>query len=375
MQNNDSRPLRIAMVLDTYDDARNGAVISTQRFTNLLRANGHEVFVATTGKPQEDKVLLPEFYPPFPFAKNIMQRMKFIFAWPDSNKLNPLIEKVDVVHNHFPFYLGYKAIKIAKKYKKPVVSTFHVQAEQIANNAGIYNPFFIKLIYKLFISTIYSKSDIVICPSEFAAKEIKRYGCKTPTVVISNGVTEDYFDRQLKKDNDVFTILTVGRNATEKRQEMLIQAASQSKNKNSIRIRIIGDGPKRKELTDLADKLLPGQVDFFYLPTEKVIEQYNMADLYVHCASVEVECMTALEAIACGLPALISDSELSAAKQFALDSNFTFSDTNDLANKIDRLIDDRSKLSEAKIKYIEKSKQFAIETSYQKLINTYHSLL
>ena len=34
------RPLRIAMVIDSWDDAANGAVISTRRFTDLLRAAG-----------------------------------------------------------------------------------------------------------------------------------------------------------------------------------------------------------------------------------------------------------------------------------------------------------------------------------------------
>jgi glycosyltransferase involved in cell wall biosynthesis len=375
MQDSIDKPVRIAMVLDTYDDARNGAVISTQRFTKLLRSNGNKVIIVSTGKPVEDKVLLKEFYPPFLFIRNIMKRMKFTFAWPNNEKLIDVIDKVDIVHNHFPFYLGYKAIKIAKQKNKPIVSTFHVQAEQIANNIGIYNKQIIKFIYKIFIHTIYSKSNIVVCPSDFAAQEIKRYGCTTPTVVISNGVISEYRDLHLEKNENYFTLLTVGRNAAEKRQDMLINAVAQSKYKNKIRVQIIGDGPKRKYLEGLANKLLPNQVEFKYLPTEKVIEYYNKADLYVHCAAVEVECMTALEAIACGLPALISDSDLSAAKQFAINKEFVFSDIKNLAEKIDFFYENRDLLADAKTQYLEKSKQFSIEKSYQKLINTYNSLL
>lgn len=375
MQDSIDKPVRIAMVLDTYDDARNGAVISTQRFTKLLRSNGNKVIIVSTGKPVEDKVLLKEFYPPFLFIRNIMKRMKFTFAWPNNEKLIDVIDKVDIVHNHFPFYLGYKATKIAKQKNKPIASTFHVQAEQIANNIGIYNKQIIKFIYKIFIHTIYSKSNIVVCPSDFAAQEIKRYGCTTPTVVISNGVISEYRDLHLEKNENYFTLLTVGRNAAEKRQDMLINAVAQSKYKNKIRVQIIGDGPKRKYLEGLANKLLPNQVEFKYLPTEKVIEYYNKADLYVHCAAVEVECMTALEAIACGLPALISDSDLSAAKQFAINKEFVFSDIKNLAEKIDFFYENRDLLADAKTQYLEKSKQFSIEKSYQKLINTYNSLL
>jgi hypothetical protein len=48
------RPLRIAMVIDVWDDAANGAVVSTRRFTELLRERGHTApprpaWPATTG--------------------------------------------------------------------------------------------------------------------------------------------------------------------------------------------------------------------------------------------------------------------------------------------------------------------------------------
>lgn len=364
--------LKIAMVLDTYDDARNGAVISTQRFTKLLREGGHEVTVVSTGEPQEGKVLLKEFYPPL--VKGVMQRMKFIFAWPDKKILESVIQKVDVVHSQFTFLVGYKAIRIARKYNKPVVSTFHVQAEQIANNVGMSNQFIIKFIYKIFIGLFYNKSDLVICPSQFASDEIKRYGCTTPTVVISNGVTEDYQVKNLEKYSK-FTVLTVGRNASEKRQEFLIQAIAKSAYKDQIQVQIIGDGPRRAELEALANQLLPNQVEFNYLPAQRVIDYYNKADLYVHCAAVEVECMTAIEAMACGLPLLIADSELSATKQFAINSDFLYKTVDELTAKIDELFVNRTKLDDARTQYLQKVEQYRIKSSYNKLVAAYRSLL
>jgi 1,2-diacylglycerol 3-alpha-glucosyltransferase len=206
---------------------------------------------------------------------------------------------------------------------------------------------------------------VVLCPSDFAAKEIKRYGCTTPTVVVSNGVVAAYQDKNLQKNTAFFTILTVGRNAAEKRQNMLIEAVSKSKYKNQIKIQIIGDGPKRNALQTLANAVLPNQVEFNYLPTEQVIDYYNLADLYVHCAAVEVECMTALEAMACGLPILVSDSILSATKQFALNEDFLFSDVEELTQKIDTLYENRNMLYDAKLKYLERVKTI----SYRKFIS------
>lgn len=373
-ESKNTTPLKVAMVLDTYDDARNGAVISTQRFTKLLREDGHKVIVVTTGKEEPGKVVLKEFYPPIPLIRGVMQRMKFIFAWPDKQKLREVISQVDVVHSHFTFILAFQTIKIAKQLNKPIISTFHVQAEQIANNVGLKNQGIINFIYKIFVRFFYNKSNLVICPSQFAADEIKRYGCTAPTVVISNGVTEDYQDKHLEKHKR-FTLLTVGRNAAEKRQEFLIKAVAQSKYKDQIDIQIIGDGPKRQELTELANQLLPGQVEFNYLPTQQVIEYYNRADLYVHCAEVEVECMTATEAMACGLPLIIAESELSATKQFALNQDYLFKTVDELTTKIDYFFEHRNILAEAKVAYLQKVEQYKIKNSYLKLVEAYKSVL
>lgn len=372
---NDS-PLQVLMVIDTFDDARNGAVISTQRFTRLLREHGHQVTVLTTGQEAEGKVVLKEFYPPLPFIKRIMQRMKFIFAWPDKQKIAELLRHTDVLHNHMPFYLSVVAIRMARAAGIPVVSTFHVQGEQIVFNAGVKSPFLVGLVYKVFLRYIYNRSDLVICPSQFAADEIKRYGCKAPTVVISNGVTPDYRVLSLPKpDPGIFTILTVGRNAPEKRQELIIEAVSRSKYKDHIRLQIIGDGPLRAHLVQKSQALLNGQVEFDYLPPGEVINYYNTADLYVHAAEVEVECMTAIEAMACGLPLLIAESDLSATKQFALGPNNLFRTVDELTRKIDHWYEHRDELSASREAYLEYVRQYRIEESYRKLVDAYRQAI
>ena len=76
----DGPPLRVAMVLDAWDDAANGGVVSTRRFTALLRARGHTVTVITTGAAEPGKVVLPSFF--VPVAGNVMRKMRFPFAWP-----------------------------------------------------------------------------------------------------------------------------------------------------------------------------------------------------------------------------------------------------------------------------------------------------
>jgi glycosyltransferase involved in cell wall biosynthesis len=370
------RKLKIAQVIDVYEYATNGAAISTKRFTDLLRKNGHTVIVVSTGEAASDKVLMKEFYPPVEYLKRVMQRMKFVFALPNKQLLQKTFADVDIVHNQFPLLLGMGAIRIAREMGKPIISTFHVQGEQVMHNAGLKHIFWTKLAYKFFLRYIYSKSDIVICPSEFAEQEIKRYGLKKPTVVISNGVPPEF--RQLglpKKYPDKFTILTVGRNAFEKRQELIIRAVAGSKYKDQIQLIILGDGPLRGELEEMSKKLLNGTVEFQLLPSEKVIEYYNSVDLYVHAAAVEVECMTAIEAMACGVPLLIAESDLSATKQFALNDKHLFKTVEELTEKIDYWFSHREELEQAKKSYTEFSKKYSIENSYKKLEDVYRQVL
>ena len=374
--NSNNSSYKVGMVIDTFDDARNGAVISTQRFTRILRKNGHQVIIFTTGEPEPDKLILKEFYPPIPLVKGVMQRMKFTFAWPERQKIADTLKKIDVLHNQMPFFLSYRSINMARKAGIPVISTFHVQAEQIVNNVGLKRHFWVNLVYKFFIRFIYNQSDLLICPSQFAADEIKRYGCTTPTVVISNGVTEDYKVLDIPKTHpDKFVILTVGRNATEKRQELIIDAISRSKYKDQILLQIIGDGPLRQHLVQKSEELLDGKVEFYYLPPDEVINFYNTADLYVHAAAVEVECMTALEAMACGLPLLIANSELSATKQFAISENNLFTTLEELTQKIEYWYENRDALARSREEYLEFVKQYRIEQSYKKLDKAYQTVL
>ncbi|MDB5225970.1 MAG: hypothetical protein JWN78_163 [Bacteroidota bacterium] len=368
--------LNIAQVLDVYENATNGAVISTQRFTDLLRKNGHKVLIISTGPEAEDKILVREYYPPVSHLRRVMTRMKFVFALPDKKTLVDAIQKVDIVHNQLPFYLGYKAIKLAKQLGKPVISTFHVQGEQITQNAGLMHPLWTRLVYKMFIRFIYNASDLVICPSKFAEEEIRRYGLRKPTVVISNGVPQEFKVLALpKRHPDKFTILTAGRNALEKRQELLIRAVAASKYKDSIQLIILGDGPLRNKLLEMSKDLPEGNVEFNLLPTNKIIEYYNGVDLYVHAAAVEVECMTAIEAMACGLPLLIADSKLSATKQFALNEKHLFKTVEELTEKIDYWFMHREELKQAREEYLEFVQQYTIESSYKKLEDTYYKVI
>jgi 1,2-diacylglycerol 3-alpha-glucosyltransferase len=368
--------LRIAIVIDAYDDCKNGAAISTKRFVNMLR-NEHDVFLVTTGKPGPGKILLPKFYPPF--VSRVMRKMKTPLALPVSYKLRKIFSEVDLIHVQFPFLLAIRSIRLARKLNIPVITTFHIQAEHLAINAGIRAKWFISGCYKIWLNNIYNLSDLVICPSKFAEDELKRYGLTSPSVVISNGILPGYKPIQYLRNenwNGKFIILSVGRFSPEKRHQMIIEAINRSKFRDRIQLILIGEGPMKNQLEKFSE-ILPHKPVFLTLPAEELIYYYNIADLYVHAASIESEGMTILEAMGCGLPLLLADSPKSAARQFALEQNslFNCADTDELVKRIDFWVENPEMLNEAKERYTLHSQKYRIENSYEKLVRQYFSVI
>lgn len=74
---------------------------------------------------------------------------------------------------------------------------------------------------------------------------------------------------------------------------------------------------------------------------EELLRLLNSCDLYVHASDAEIEGISCMEALACGLVPVIANSPLSATPQFALDDRSLFQAGNagDLADKIDYWIE------------------------------------
>jgi glycosyltransferase involved in cell wall biosynthesis len=364
------------MVIDSWDDAANGAVISTRRFTDLLRSRGHTVTILATGEPAPGKVVLRPFY--VPFANDIMRKMRLPFAWPTAAVMDAAIAKQDLVHVQFPFYLGIKAITTARRLEKPVVSTFHVQAEHLLYNVGVRNQALVEQVYRFFLRSTYNRTDHVVCPSSFAERELVNRGLTAPTTVISNGVPPEFRPVPPGGAPDFggkFVLLSVGRLAREKRHELVIDAIRHSRHRERVQLVILGDGPLRDDL-QVASRDLPNPPVFNFLKKEELIHWYGAGNLCVHASEVEVECMSVLEAQACGLPCLIANSPRSATPQFALSPDYLFQSGNrdDLVRRIDALIDQPARLLADRVASTEAASAYSIEASFEKLLRVYRQV-
>jgi 1,2-diacylglycerol 3-alpha-glucosyltransferase len=266
-------------------------------------------------------------------------------------------------------------VRIANRLGVPVTAGYHVQPENILYNIGIRSAWLADHLHRFFVNRLYNRCAAVVCPSPFAESELRRCGLRAPSVVISNGLTAQFRPQALARDpawRDDFVVLMVSRLAREKRHDVVIKAVSLSRHAAQIRLVIIGKGPLKAAIAQMGSGL-PQPPEMRTVPDEELIQLYRTADLLVHASEVELEGMSVLEALGCGLPVLVSDARTSAAKQFALDgrSLFRSGDPRSLAERLDYWIEHPEELKAARQLYIDLSQQFRIEESVRKLEDLY----
>lgn len=207
----------------------------------------------------------------------------------------------DIVHCHSSAaaFLGRLAVK--GKYK--TIYTAHGWGFNLGMNSVLR--YSVLLAEKM----VAGYTDKYICVSEFVKKLGLKYSLapENKFTVIYNGVKTE--DREVFPGNDdKINLIFVGRLAEPKKPELAIRAIGflPAELKNKIKFTIVGDGPKKEFLRQVAvrEKV---EVDFRgTLPREKSMEELSRADVFVFVSSWEGFPYTILEAMSVGLPVIAS---------------------------------------------------------------------
>jgi N-acetylgalactosamine-N,N'-diacetylbacillosaminyl-diphospho-undecaprenol 4-alpha-N-acetylgalactosaminyltransferase len=118
----------------------------------------------------------------------------------------------------------------------------------------------------------------------------------------------------LIKDKRVF--ITTGRLVWQKHHEVILEALAGLKNKDRVYL-IIGNGPERKKLEELAHQLNIKQQVLFLGQQSNVFKYLAIADLFLYASEVEGFPNVLLEAREMGVPIITSDFK-SGAKEVIL---------------------------------------------------------
>lgn len=381
------------MICDPIGDYKAGVLMSVLRFSKLLTKRGHHVIFI--GARTKENLTHDLYYDMKAYRFRSIPLPKsggWHLAFPTVNEVKKVLqdEQIDVVHIILPMSAALVATKAARSLGIKIVAHSHSQPENLFMGVpkALGRPL-LDRAWNTYLAWIYSKAESIIYPSEMARELLENLTDKNKhSVVISNGIDTDEFkpidvgDFYERYDipTDTVKLLFVGRLFPEKSVDTLIKAIPLIIARHpEAHIMIVGGGHLRPKLEALATDLkIQTHVTFLGLVSEEdKVLAYNACDIFVLPSFAELEGMVVLEAMACGKPIIISDSKMSASRYFVDGNGFLFETANhrDLAEQALRLITNvelRREMGEASL---EKSKDYDIHRSVDKLEEVYRQAL
>ena len=361
---------KMACFTDTFFEI-NGVAKTYQKIIDVANQEKLNLKVIVTDTRGESSEYLKIFRPitsfPLPEYEEIPINI------PNFLEILDYIEKenFDVIYAATPGVLGIVAFLIAKILNLPFVTTFHTDIPEYIYK---YTEDHIAkdITWKL-LSALYNNSTKILSPS-FCYKEIlKENNIKEELIeVFSRGVDLQKFNPSYKNPNffgkfdpsynGEKIVLYVGRVSKEKEIDTFIEVANRMKNRKDVKFVIVGDGPYRKE----AEKKAENVIFTGYLEKETLSTVYASSDIFLFPSTTETFGNVILEALASGLPVLISDK--GASKENVIDNITGFVIE---GNKIEKYVEIMEKLLANNDYYLgirENALNYVKDKEYKKLL-------
>ncbi|MBO6169964.1 MAG: glycosyltransferase [Bacteroidales bacterium] len=377
--------MKILFVVNNFYASGNGLSASARRTVQYLREAGQEVRVLSgpnleQDSPQPDYILnvikIPVFNP-------IITAHGYCFAGADKKIIREAVAWADLVHLEEPFVIEMVAGRIARQMGVPCTATYHLHPENMFSSVHLGGwKFLNNTTLRLWRDYVFNNCSHIQCPTKHVVDRLKRFHFKSELREISNGIIPDKCIRSAepKPDNAPVNVVCIGRLAVEKDQYTLIKAIRYSRHADRIRLFFAGRGPEAEKMQRQAAKLYSDGVvkyapEFKFRDRDQLRELAAASDIYVHCANVEVEGLSALEALQQGVVPVIAQGELTATAQFALDSRSLFpaGDAKALAERLDYWIEHPDERLAMGRRYAESMEAYDIHKSIDELIEMYRS--
>ena len=380
--------MKILFVINSYYAVGNGMAASCRRTAQYLQKAGHEVRVLSgpnlLAEEPQPEFPLKRFI--FPFFQPMIDSLGYQYASSDRKMIRKAVEWADVVHLVEPFVLQYKTIRIAKELGKPLTSTYHLHPENITCHMGplFYWKGLNRSLLRIARHFIYNDCAALQCPTENVLDHMRRYHIKSQLRLISNGVIPDASIRPETPPQNYMDperpleVIYIGRLSTEKDQFTLLEAMRYSQYARRIRLHFAGQGDAEKKIRRMAARLVADGVlkyepVFSFENRDGLRQLAASADLAIHCATIEVEGLSIMEAMQQGAVPVIAQGHTTGAAQFALDHRSRFPEKNPeaLANRIDYWLSHPQERWEMGKLYAQSMERYDIQKSTEQLIQMF----
>jgi len=370
--------MRIAIFTDTYEPQVNGVVTSINSFANELRKKGDEVYIFC---PKDNKLRKSKYIIPF-------KSIPFI-AYPEyrigvpSLKLRKKIKKIkpDIIHVHSPATIGLMGMRAAKRFRIPLVMTYHTLLNAYlqylpGGRVSVIRKLDDKAVTK-YVRLFFNRAHVVIAPSNETKNDLLKRGVTSPIHIIPTGIK--YKRVKKKKQNSKPMLLHVGRLCRERSVDVVIKAFKELLEKVDAELVITSKGPYEKELKELVAKLkLEDKVVFTGYVSDKELEDlYYKADVFVTASTTDTQGLVVFEAMLEGTPVVVPNA--GGIKDYVINGKnglvFKPNNIRDLVDKI-KVVLKSKKIRKRIIKGgFKTAKELSVQNCTNKLRNLYKKFL
>jgi N-acetyl-alpha-D-glucosaminyl L-malate synthase BshA len=303
--------MRIGIVL--YPTFGGSGIVATE-LGKALSKKGHEIHFITYSEPVRLGELRKNIfyhevrtsdYPLFKFTP---------YEQVLTSKLVDVVkfERLDLLHVHYAIphaSAAYMAQQILKDQgvEIPFVTTLHGTDITLVGKDPSFEPV---------INFSINKSNRVTAVSENLKKEtFELFDIKNNIEVIPNFIclkeykmdNNDYYKKRFAPNNEK-VICHVSNFRKVKRIEDVIIAFEGISKEMDVKLLLVGDGPERARLEQISRNSKFSKNIFFLGSLKSTKEVLNISDLFILPSSKESFGLSALEAMACGVPVIASDS-------------------------------------------------------------------
>ena len=376
--------MKIAFVYDViYPYVKGGVEKRVWELATRLTSRGHEVHIFGMKFWDGEEILIREgvtLHGVCPVQKlyaggrrSLWQAIYFsIFL------ISPLLkERFDIIDcQQFPYFSCFSAKFFSKLKKIPLIITWH----------EVWGDYWLEYLgWKGFVGKSTERLVARLTPdnvvvSKTTAKNLNYLGLSHGIKIIPNGIDLTRV-RSVPPSSESTDIIFVGRLIKEKHADLLVQAVTLLQHKTpDIRVVIIGEGPEYGKINNLInDKKIKNTIHLceFFQNHDDLLAQLKSSKVFVLPSTREGFGITALEALACGLPVVTVDHPANAICDLITEYNgFLCSlSAQDLSDKISLALQHPA---EMKGSCIESAAAFDwngitsnIEAHYQSVIETY----
>ncbi|MBD3920168.1 glycosyltransferase family 1 protein [Paenibacillus sp. PR3] len=303
--------MRLAIFTDTYEPEVNGVARTLGRWTDFLRRQGIEVMVFAPDPAMDNTSLQTSIqvqrFTSFPFFLYPECRLAVPNPVPVRRALQ--LFQPTLIHVATPFNMGLFGIHYAKKYRIPLVASYHTHFDR-------YLPYYnlqwmAKLLWR-YLEWFHQECRMIFVPSPSTKAQLVGRGWRGERLdVWARGIKTDQFYPGVERTalqlpgpyaitSEQFVVLYVGRLSPEKDVGIAIDAFDKFRKSHPNAVMLIaGDGPSAGELEARCNReQLPIHfLGFQSLPALR--ELYAAADVFLFPSATETFGNVVLEAMAC----------------------------------------------------------------------------